>query len=138
MFDTSTTFGARVARRLQESLIIWLTTVKADGTPEPNPVWFIWEKDTFLIYSQPSAHKVHNLTGNPKVSVHLDTDAEGSDVIVFTGQASVDASAPKADLNLAYLNKYRQGIADLNMTPESFAADYSVAIRVKPQHLRGY
>jgi PPOX class probable F420-dependent enzyme len=138
MFDRSTAFGARVEQRLKDSLVIWLTTVKPDGTPEPNPVWFLWENSSILIYSQPAAFKVRNLTQNPKVSLHFDTDPEGSEVIVFTGEANIDQTAPKADQHLAYLKKYRQGIADINMDPESFANDFSIAVRIKPLRLRGY
>jgi PPOX class probable F420-dependent enzyme len=49
--DTSTPFGQRVVQRLREDVVIWLTTVRADGTPEPSPVWFLWDQETFLIYS---------------------------------------------------------------------------------------
>ena len=34
MLDESTEFGARVARRLSEEQLMWLTTVRADGTPD--------------------------------------------------------------------------------------------------------
>ena len=40
--DTSTDFGARVARRLAEERIIWLTTVREDGQPEPSQGNRIW------------------------------------------------------------------------------------------------
>jgi hypothetical protein len=40
MIDTAIPFGARVARRLQEERIIWLTTVRSNGTPQRSPVWF--------------------------------------------------------------------------------------------------
>jgi hypothetical protein len=36
--DPATPFGARVARRLRDETVIWLTAVAADGTPQPNPV----------------------------------------------------------------------------------------------------
>jgi len=39
--DPNTPFGERVQRRLATSKVIWLTTVGADGTPQPNPVWFV-------------------------------------------------------------------------------------------------
>ena len=35
--DPSTTFGKRVRERLAEEIVVWLTTVGADGTPQPNP-----------------------------------------------------------------------------------------------------
>ena len=39
---------------------------------------------------------------------------------------------------LDYVRKYREGIKDIGMTPESFEADYHVAILVKPTVLRGF
>ncbi len=45
----STPFGARVAQRLREEHLIWLTTVGADGTPQPNPVWFLWDGASVLV-----------------------------------------------------------------------------------------
>ena len=51
MPDPSTPFGERIARRLREEHLIWLTTVDAFGTPQPNPVWFLWDGDTVLIYN---------------------------------------------------------------------------------------
>ena len=52
-----TTFSPQAKRRLREEYFVWMTTVGSDLAPQPRPVWFIWEKDSFLIYSQPNAHK---------------------------------------------------------------------------------
>ena len=41
--DTSTPFGARIANQLANDEIMWLTTVDANGTPQPVPVWFLWD-----------------------------------------------------------------------------------------------
>ena len=49
VIDPDTEFGARVERRLREDVIGWLVTVSADGTPQPNPVWFVWDGETALI-----------------------------------------------------------------------------------------
>ncbi len=38
--DTSTDFGARAERHLQDDQVIWLVTVGADGTPQPSPSGF--------------------------------------------------------------------------------------------------
>lgn len=70
--DTTTDFGKRVERRLREERIAWLTTVRRDGTPQPLPVWFLWDGDTILIYSQPNQQKLRNIRHNPKVSLNLD------------------------------------------------------------------
>ena len=57
MIDQTTPFGQRVARRLDEERIIWLTTVSATGVPHPRPVWFWWDGESFLIYSKPDTFK---------------------------------------------------------------------------------
>ena len=138
ILDTQTSFGARVARRLEQEQVIWLTTVDARSTPQPRPVWFIWEKDTFLIYSQPTAAKVRHIARNPRVALHFNSDRAGNDVIVFLGQARIDRGASPAPRVRAYVEKYRTAIVDLEMTQKAFAAEYSVAIRVTPETVRGF
>ena len=138
IIDPSTEYGARVARRLHEEQVIWLTTVGRDGTPQPNPVWFLWEGESFLIYTQPTTYKLRNIQRNVRVSLHFDSGESGENVVVFTGTASLDESAPLAHQHPAYLEKYRQGISDIDMTPESMGETYHVAIRVRPEKVRGF
>ena len=119
--------------------MIWLTTVASNLTPQPRPVWFIWEHDSVLIFSQPKAHKVAHIKKNPKVALHFNTDESGDKhVIVFTGEASIDANCPPAYQVDAYFEKYKQGISDLDMTPEGFSNEYSVALRIRPTEIRGW
>lgn len=136
--DTTTPFGARVARRLQDEQVIWLTTTGGDGTPQPNPVWFLWEDGAFWIYTEPGSYKARNIRRNPRVSLHFDAGEGGEDVMVFTGSAVLDEHPPLAHHNRAYLEKYRQGIVDIEMTPQSMGEQYCCAIRVKPDKLRGF
>ena len=138
MIDPETQFGARVTQRLQTELIIWLTTVRHDGIPQPNPVWFHWDGTRFLIYSQPDKPKLRNIAGNPNVALHFNSDGEGGDIVIFAGQANLDESAPASDTVEAYVDKYREHIAALGMTPTTFANDYSAAIRVTPTKVRGF
>ena len=42
----------QVEERLGATDLIWLTTVTPEGEPQPSLVWFWWDGDTFLIYSQ--------------------------------------------------------------------------------------
>jgi PPOX class probable F420-dependent enzyme len=136
MLDFSTDFGKRAAARLAKEETIWLTTVGADGTPQPNPVWFLWEGAAFLIYTQPASHKTAHLSRNPRVALNFD-GGQTDDVVVFTGAAVLNAPVP-AESRAAYLDKYREGIARINMTVESFEASYSLALRVTPDRLRGF
>ncbi|HLB50048.1 MAG TPA: TIGR03667 family PPOX class F420-dependent oxidoreductase [Anaerolineales bacterium] len=136
MLDFSTDLGKRAAGRLAKEKVIWLTTVGADGTPQPNPVWFLWESDSFLIYTQPRSIKVRNIRHNPNVALHFN-DRDGDDVVVFTGEARFESQVSPEPL-AAYLEKYREGIPAIGMTPESFAQSYSVVIRATPNKMRGF
>jgi PPOX class probable F420-dependent enzyme len=138
MLDLTTEFGRRVARRLEEEPVIWLTTVGHDLSPQPRPVWFWWDSESFLIYSRPNTHKLRHIARNPKVALNLDGDGRGGDIVVFTGEAQVAQDIPPADQVLAYVKKYREGFARLQMSPEEFAASYSVPVRVRPISLRGH
>ncbi len=130
------TIDAELESRLREEMIAWLTTVRSDGTPQPVPVWFLWQDGKFLIYSQPNARKIHNITRNPRVAINLNSDEWGNSIAVFTGTASVDADALPAHEVSAYLEKCREGITQIEMTPESMAKEYSSAIYVKPTWIR--
>jgi PPOX class probable F420-dependent enzyme len=138
LIDSSTDFGARVARRLREEETMWLTTVRADGTPQPTLIWFLWENDSFLIYSQPEKQKLRNIARNSKVALNFDSDGQGGDMIIITGEAQVVTDVPPANQHAAYLDKYRDDITEIGMNPDSFAQSYSVPIRVTPTKLRGF
>jgi PPOX class probable F420-dependent enzyme len=136
--DLSTDFGTRVARRLESEIIIWLTTVRPNGIPEPSPVWFYWDGSTILIYSQPGKTKLKDIAANPHVALNFNSDAQGGDIVVLTGEAHEDPSAPPSNMVEGYLSKYLEPIANIGMTPEFFAKGYSVPIRVTPTKLRGF
>lgn len=124
---------------IKNEYVVWLTTVDANGAPQPRPVWFIWDNDGFLIYSKATAHKIKHIKENGNVSLHFNTDKTGDkDVIVYIGKAEFDTHAMPPGKVPAYLRKYRKGIKDLGMTIEGFSSEYSAAIRVKPCSLRGW
>ena len=138
MPDPSTPFGERVARRLREEHLIWLTTVDAFGTPQPNPVWFLWDGDSVLIYNRNDARRIAHVQRNPRVALNFDGDKQGGDIIVVTGTAQLMPEEPPTDQLPAFVDKYKDLMRRLNYTPESFAAAYSVAIRVRPRTVRGH
>jgi len=88
MIDLSSNFGGAVQGHLRDQYVIWLTTVDSRGTPQPRPVWFIYQDDSFLIFSQAKAHKVAHIKANPRAALNFNTDETGDQhVIVFTGEA---------------------------------------------------
>jgi PPOX class probable F420-dependent enzyme len=136
--DTSNEFGARAARRLNEEQIAWLSTSGPDGGPQPSPIWFLWDGETILIYSQPNTPKLRHIAANPRVSLNLDGDGQGGNIVILTGEARIEEATPPANENPAYVAKYATGIQRIGMTPASFAQAYSVPIRVTPQKIRGH
>ena len=76
MLDFKTKFGRFAMKSIKSEYFVWLTTVDSKGTPQPRPVWFIWENDTFLIYSQAKAHKLKHIQNNPNVSLHFNSADE--------------------------------------------------------------
>jgi PPOX class probable F420-dependent enzyme len=138
MLDPSSEFGARAARRLREEKLAWLTTVGPNGTPQPVPVWFLWNgEDSILIYSRPEMPKLRNLERNPRVSLHLDGDGKGGDIVVVHGEAGVSTDPP-ADQVVEYVAKYTWGFERNNWSAEEFAHLYSVPIRISTRRIRGH
>jgi PPOX class probable F420-dependent enzyme len=138
--DPTTPFGERVARRLREERLIWFSTVDAKGTPQPTPVWFLWDEEdsTILIYSRADAKRLVHLQQNPRVSLNFDGNGSGGDIIVITGEGQVSTDDPPADELSTYVEKYGDFIATRYGTPERFAAIYSVALRIRPVMIRGH
>jgi PPOX class probable F420-dependent enzyme len=137
--DLNSDFGRVVQQHLKDQYVIWLTTVDSNLMPQPRPVWFIWQDDSFLIFSQANAHKLAHIKQNPKVALHFNTDETGEKhVIVFTGEASIDTKSPPAHEVSVYFEKYKESIAGLDISPEGFSSEYSVAIRIRPAEVRGW
>ncbi|MCC6298690.1 MAG: TIGR03667 family PPOX class F420-dependent oxidoreductase [Anaerolineales bacterium] len=140
MLNLNSKHGRVAKKNLKNEYFIWLTTVDTTGAPQPRPVWFIWEKDSFLIFSQPNAHKLKHIQRNPQVSLHFNTaDNKGEKrLVVFTGTARIEKKSLPAHKIRAYAKKYKDGIIGLGATPEQFSTEYSIAIRITPAKLRGW
>ena len=137
MIDWNNELGRRAMQRIRSEQVIWLTTISPKGVPQPRPVWFVWDGDTFLIYSTPQAKKIVHIDANPNVALHFNTDDQGEDIQVILGKAYLDDSAPPSNRNSAYSEKYHAGILSLGMDEDQYAATFSAAIRVYPSRLRG-
>jgi hypothetical protein len=59
-------------------------------------------------------------------------------LVVITGEAAVDESAPPADQVPQYIDKYRGEIARLGSEVAGFSGKYSVAVRIRPVRLRAW
>lgn len=132
MLDLTKERDAHIDERLRRELMMWLSTVRPDGRPHLVPVWFLWDGETILIFSQPNQQKLRNLQHNPNVVVALDTAEQGDDVVMIEGKAEL-LDDPKVSAALpAYAEKYRGRLALYGWSGESMAQEYSQAIRITP------
>jgi PPOX class probable F420-dependent enzyme len=125
-----------IQERLHGELVAWMTTVNAAGQPQASAVWFLVMDDVILVYSLDRTPRTRNIKGNPRVCLNLNSTRSGGDIVIIEGDATIVTDGAPANEEEPYVAKYAESIADLGMTPESFAADYPVRIHVQPTRLR--
>jgi PPOX class probable F420-dependent enzyme len=135
--------NAHVEQRLRTDPLVWLITVRPDGRPHVVPLWFFWDGQTFLIFSEPNTQKLRNLRQNHYVTLALDGAGKlGYDVVVVEGTAEL---LHETSLNLlkaypAITEKYEAllhsmqeaGYVSKDRDLQALATDYSQPIRVTP------
>lgn len=136
--DPDTKLGARVRERLLDEHVIWFTTVGADGTPQPNPVWFLWDDDGILVYNRPDAFRLQHVEHSPRVALHFDGNGQGGDIVVFAGTARLVPDATPAHRNLDYVAKYGPSMARVSGSETEFGEAYPVALRIDITKVRGF
>lgn len=123
-------------RRITDDQVVWLTTVGDSGAPVPYPVWFVPDGDDLLVFTKPTARRVHNIAERPHVSLNFNSDPHGGDVWIITGTAST-TPAVKPSGAPGYLDKYRNGIErELATTIEEIDATYDTEIRIRVTDVR--
>ena len=138
VFDTGSESDRHALERLDRDMIGWLTTVTAAGQPQTFPIWFLWHDGEVLVYSDRRAKRNENLRTNPRVSLHLNDDGRGNDVVLLEGEARIDESTPRPEDNEAYNAKYGGWIAEMFSTPEDFTSIYNVPVRIRPTRGRAF
>ena len=136
--DPSTVFGEAVRRRLRDEQVAWLVTVGADGTPQPNPVWFLWDGRDVLVYNRPDAKRVAHVRRRPNVALHLNGDDGGGSIVVVTGRAELVDDVPPPDRHPDYVAKYGGPMERVSGTQQRFAREYPVAMRIHTAKVRGF
>jgi PPOX class probable F420-dependent enzyme len=133
-------FGTRVRIRLEDEKVVWLTTTSADGTPQPNPVWFLWEqdRDSVLVYNAFDASRLDHVAVRPRVSLNFDGNGRGGDIVVIAGVAEQALDLPPATEYEPYVAKYAADVERIGMDAESFAQKYSVPLRIRMTKVRGH
>lgn len=138
VFDSGSESDAHALARLETDMIGWLTTVTPEGQPQTFPIWFLWEDGEALVYSDKRARRNLNITANPRVSLHLNDNGRGGDVVILEGVARFDEATPPVPGNAAYLAKYGEWITQYLSSAEEMATVYNVPVRIRPTRGRAF
>lgn len=133
----TTGFAGRARRRLEEEKVVWLTSTGRDGTPQPNPVWFLWDGAAVLVYTSPASHRVAHLRARPRVALHFDGGAAGRDIVVLSGTALIGDAGTRPSLDPGYMAKYGDLITQVFGSHQEFDRTHSLPLRVEPDRVRG-
>ena len=121
-------FPHEVTRRLESDHYGWLTTVAKSGQPIPRLVWFYFDGADVIVYSGPAGAKVRHIRNHPRVSVSLDTDGNGSGIVVVGGIATVDAEGTDPREDGPYWAKYAADAEKFGLTDAM--AGYDTRLRI--------
>jgi PPOX class probable F420-dependent enzyme len=138
VFDTGSDADRHALHRLETDMIGWLTTVTPEGQPQTFPIWFLWQDGEALVYSDRRAKRNANLAANPRVTLHLNDNGRGGDVVVIEGEARIDPGVPGVPENPAYLAKYGEWITTYLSSPEEMATIYNVPVVIRPTRGRAF
>jgi PPOX class probable F420-dependent enzyme len=122
---------AEARRHLEHDQVAWLTTVTAKGTPAPVPVWFLPDGDTVVVFSEPQSRKVANISAQPRVTLHFNSDPAGQDIVVIAASAHVEPNIPPST-QPGYLDKYGSALATWGLTVEEFDRTTTTRLRLRP------
>jgi PPOX class probable F420-dependent enzyme len=106
----------------------WLTTAAKSGQPMPRLIWFNFDGAALFIYSVPEAAKVAHIQRHPRVSLNLDSDGNGSGIIVIGGEATVDATGVDCRNDEPYWAKYGESADKFGLTEAM--ATYSTRLKI--------
>lgn len=138
VFDSGSEADSHALDRLRTDMIGWLTTVTPEGQPQTFPIWFLWEDGEALIFSDKRAKRNVNIAHGPRVTLHLNDDGRGGDVVVIEGEARVDDATQQIPQHAAYLAKYGSWIIDQLGSAEEMATIYNVPLRIRPTRGRAF
>jgi PPOX class probable F420-dependent enzyme len=131
--QSATLATARLQRFLEREPVVWLSTVRPDGTPHLVPIWFWWDGEALLVFSKPGARKVRNLRANPSVMLALGDAEDDFDVGLMEGRAELLDRPTRDVLPAAHLAKYADQLASIGVSAADYAATYSQVIRIVPR-----
>jgi PPOX class probable F420-dependent enzyme len=94
----------------------------------PKLIWFYFDGAAVVIYTVPGAAKVAHVQRHPRVSLNLDSDGNGSGIVVIGGEATIDATDVDCRTDEPYWAKYAESAAKFGLTEAM--AGYSTRLKI--------
>jgi len=130
-------------QRLKKSHNYWITTVKADGSPQASPhtmvVWGLWQDGRFLFSTGSASRKARNLAANPNCIVCTE---HAHEAVIVEGVAELADVAARRKLIPVYQRKYGWDLSAmkddiLSMKEPVFAVRPRVVFGLWEKHFQG-
>lgn len=91
---------------LRETRIAKLVTLRSDGGPTVNPVWFEWDGTAARIFTSRGTEKLKRIAANPKVAISVETGVDEPEAwVTLEGEAVVRDDGGK-DLARRLIERY--------------------------------
>jgi general stress protein 26 len=107
--DATPTPWADAQKRLEQSEIYWLSTVRPDGRPHVTPLIAVWHDGSLFFCTGAGERKAKNLVQNPHCILTTGTNAmheEGLDLVVEGDAMEIHDNARLQRVANAYETKY--------------------------------
>ena len=77
-----------IDRFLAERRNVVLGTIRKDGSPQLNPMWFYWTGEVFYISTTKTRFKYGHLKRDPRITLCID-DATGFKTVIVEGRTEI-------------------------------------------------
>jgi PPOX class probable F420-dependent enzyme len=91
---------------LERPLFAHLATIRPDGTPQVNPMWFSWDGEYLYFTNTSTRHKHRNVTANPVVAISINDSENPYRYIEVRGSVERIESDENGKFFLELANRY--------------------------------
>ncbi len=82
-------------------------TIRPDGTPQVNPMWFLWDGEFLYFTNTTTRYKYRNVTANPSVSVSVNDPEQPYRYLEVRGTVERIDPDPKGEFFLKLADRYQ-------------------------------
>ena len=115
---SSTTVPASHVDLLQRPSFAHLATVRPDGTPQSNVMWFAWDGELLRFTHTRTRQKYRNLQSNPAVAVSIADPESGYRYLEVRGVVeTIEADDAQASFYRSLMQRYG-AVSDVSDAPD--------------------